>query len=166
MLALVLEDFHQLLAVEPQITNSISNPSARMLVIASEGRKASESVPESRKGQSHLKVEQSTRVNGSMDREMARANRNGLMGQDMRDSGKMAKPMDMESSTTRMVIFMKETGLTTRLTEMEHTLMLMEQSMSDSGAMTSSMALAWRLGLMVQSTKVLTTKERRMERAS
>ena len=73
---------------------------------------------------------------------MVRANRNGSMGQDMRDSGKMAKPMDMESSTTRMVIFMKETGLTTRLTEMEHTLMLMEQSMSDSGAMTSSMALA------------------------
>ena len=101
-----------------------------------------------------------------MDREMGKANKSGWMDHDTRANGRTEKLMAMESFTTQMVTFMKETGLTTRLTEMEHTLMLMEQSMSDSGVMTSSMALAWRPGLMVQSTKVLTTKERRMERAS
>ena len=134
--------------------------------MASEDKKLSARVVEKVRVQSLWRVELSTKESGYSDREMGRGNKNGLMDHDTKASGRMAKLMDRASSIMQMVTFTKVIGLMTKLTEMEHIHMQMEQSMWDNGETTNNTDLDWRPGLMVQSTRVHTSKERRMEKAS
>ena len=97
---------------------------------------------------------------------MDRVSKSGWMGRATKANGRMAKLMDTANSTMLMGTFMKVIGSMTRLTGMEHILMRMEQSMWDNGETTNSTDSDWRPGLMVQYTKVPTSKERRMEKES
>jgi hypothetical protein len=71
---------------------------------------------------------------------MERELRNGLMAQNILESGLMTKLMDMVNFSMLMVTYMKENGLRIRQMVEGNTHMQMAQSITDHGKMISSMA--------------------------
>ena len=65
------------------------------------------------------------RESGSKDREMAKANKSGLMGQDIKDNGEMEKQMATVNYIMQMVLYTKENLLMIKLKETERTHKLM-----------------------------------------
>ena len=97
---------------------------------------------------------------------MVKASKNGSMEAVTKGNGRTGRLTVAVSYTTLMEIYTRVTGSTTKQMATVPTRTPMELSMSDLGRTTSNMALVLKHGLMEPSTKVNTTKERKMVEAS
>ena len=97
---------------------------------------------------------------------MDKANKYGLILQDMRANGKMERQTELGNCTMLTVISTKATGWTIKQTATEPILMQMVQSMSVSGKTTNNMVSASRPGLMEQFMKAHTSRVKRMAKAN
>ena len=91
---------------------------------------------------------------------METVDKDGQMVLFMRDSGNLERLMDKVNFTTLMVTSTKESGKMTRQMERAPTLMQMALNMSDSGVTINNTVLVLKLGLMEQSMRETTQKER------
>lgn len=74
--------------------------------------------------------------------------------------------MDLENYFMLMGMYMKECGTMIRLTVREHTNTKMEQLMRESGKRINSTVTGLSLGLMAQSIREITLKEKSMAQES
>jgi hypothetical protein len=91
---------------------------------------------------------------------METVDKDGQMVLFTKDSGNLERLMDKVNFTTLMVTSMRENGLMIKLMAMAPTLMQMALNMSDSGETINNTVLVLKLGLMEQSMKETTQKER------
>ena len=107
----------------------------------------------------------STKVNGLVTLEMAKANKNGLMELYMRVSGKTIKLKEKENLPIQMVTTMMEIGQMTKPMGMESTFITkLEQSMKVIGKMICNMAQEWKSIAMAINIKACSNKEKEMVR--
>jgi hypothetical protein len=108
-------------------------------------------------------MERYTQVNGWTIWEKDMAINCGLMVHATKESGTTIRQTELANLYTQMATSTKGNGWTIKLTAREHTLMLMVLITMAIGLMINNMGLVWKLGLMVQNTRVNTKTVRNME---
>lgn len=117
---------------------------------------------ESDKVQLHCQVGQSIQESGEVECETVRVLRNGPTAPNMLVSGSTIKQMAMEHFIMLMEMSTRASGSMIRQMAKEYTIMQMVQTTMENGKTTSNMDSVWKDGLMVQSMKDSTSKEKRM----
>ena len=108
---------------------------------------------EKRETRTHLKLEQLTQENGSVDSETATEFSNGQMELDMRANGKIIEHMGKVNLLTLTATYTTDNGSTTKLMGTESIIILMVLCTKDIGETTCSTDLEKKAGLMAQSMK-------------
>lgn len=97
---------------------------------------------------------------------MEQVHKNGLMAQNMKDTGRKTKQTDKVNLFMLTAMFMKANGSMIKLMEKVLTPTPMVLITMATGLMISSTAMVWKAGPMVPSMKETTSMERRKEKVN